>query len=105
MQAYASGTGTINSTGTEIDLTASAPGGIAMCILRWRVISGGNRIMFSPPGLAVDATKCAESASSSGETATSGAMRIAGGNPTLVCASAQTAVVAWTLYALTDEGA
>lgn len=102
MKAYASGAASINSSGTAIDLTAGAPGGIGYCVLRWRVRSG-SRVAFSAPGLVVDETKCAESASASGETATSGAMKISGGNPTLICATGETASVAWTLYALTDE--
>lgn len=102
MRAYDSGSESIDDTGTEIDLALKAPDGIRYCVLRWRVRSG-SRVAFSAPGLGVGEDECAESASASGETATSGAMQITGGNPTLICATGETATVAWTLYALTDE--
>ena len=104
MQYYAGGSDTVTDTGLEIDVSVAAPGSIAYYILRWRVTDSGARVALIPPGSNLtDADDCAESASASGETATAGAYRVSGGNPSLVCASGETATVAWALYALTDE--
>ena len=103
MQAYASGTQTVDDTGFEVPLATSAPAGFGFCIIRWRVLDAGAAVALSPPGLIAAYAKGAEAASASGETATAGAFKVTGGNPTLICDTGASASVAWVLYALTDE--
>ena len=103
MQAYASGTQTVDDTGFQVPLATSAPGGISYCVIRWRVLDAGAAVALSPPGLIAAYDKGAEVASASGETATAGAFKTSGGNPTLICDTGASASVAWVLYALTDE--
>ena len=103
MQAYASGTAAVDDAGIAISLTSSAPAGFGYCILRWRVLDAGAACALCAPGLDPVYAEAAEVASASGETATAGAFKITGGNPTLICDTGASASVAWVLYALTDE--
>ena len=105
MQAYQTNQASVDDTGYDIDLTASAPDGVLYCVVKFRS-TGASEVALVPPGftgIGVAAADCGEVALASGATVTAGPFKIAGASCTLICDAGETSTTAYTVYALTDE--
>lgn len=108
MKAVASGKIDVDgSTGAiqeEIDVTTSAPEGIAYYQITYVIGSGSGVVAFRPAPLSTveDAAALGDVAQSYPQT--TGAQRYADGNPYLIANNGTAStVIAYTVYALTDE--
>lgn len=107
MQAVASGKIDVDASGgavqEEIDVTTSAPGGIGYYRIEYVIGSGNGPVAFRPASLdTTDAAALGDVAQSYPQT--TGAQRYSDGNPFFIANSGTAStVIAYTVYALTDE--